>query len=72
MEKAKSVLRLQDSDMREGYLNNICESDISTVDGVNRNPSWTGMLFECLCIRDLKIYSQALGVKIIPTGCLKN
>ena len=111
------------------YLNNICESDISTVDGVNRNPSWTGMLlrsyarnvstlakkinilrdmsakaesmtlptmesylnaleklfviedldawcpairsaktfgflFECLCIRDLKIYSQALGGKI--------
>lgn len=22
------------------YLNNICESDISTVDGVQRNPEW--------------------------------
>ena len=26
------------------YLNNICESDISTVDGVQRNPSWTRMI----------------------------
>ena len=26
------------------YLNNICESDISTVDGVQRNPSWTNMI----------------------------
>lgn len=23
------------------YVNNICESDISTVDGIKRNPSWT-------------------------------
>lgn len=26
------------------YINNICESDISTVDGVQRNPVWTGMI----------------------------
>ena len=26
------------------YLRNICESDISTVDGVQRNPSWTNMI----------------------------
>ena len=26
------------------YLNNICESDISTVDGVQRNPVWTNMI----------------------------
>ncbi len=26
------------------YINNVCESDISTVDGVQRNPVWTGMI----------------------------
>ena len=26
------------------YLNNICESDISTVDGVQRNQTWTNMI----------------------------
>lgn len=26
------------------YLNNICESNISTVDGVQRNPTWTNMI----------------------------
>lgn len=26
------------------YIGNICESDISTVDGVQRNPTWTGMI----------------------------
>lgn len=26
------------------YINNICESDISTVDGVQRNPVWTSMI----------------------------
>lgn len=26
------------------YLSNICESDISTVDGVQRNPTWTSMI----------------------------
>ena len=26
------------------YLNNICDSDISTVDGVQRNPTWTNMI----------------------------
>ena len=26
------------------YLNNICETDISTVDGVQRNPVWTNMI----------------------------
>lgn len=26
------------------YLNNICESDVSTVDGVQRNPVWTNMI----------------------------
>ena len=41
-----------------------------------------GFIFECLCIRDLKVYSQALGgkmaytredgVKIIPIGTLRD
>lgn len=26
------------------YIKNICESDISTVDGVQRNPAWTNMI----------------------------
>ena len=26
------------------YISNICETDISTVDGVQRNPVWTGMI----------------------------
>lgn len=26
------------------YINNICETDISTVDGVQRNPTWTNMI----------------------------
>ena len=26
------------------YLNNICETDVSTVDGVQRNPVWTNMI----------------------------
>lgn len=26
------------------YINNICETDISTVDGVQRNPAWTNQL----------------------------
>ena len=26
------------------YLNNICESDVSAVDGVQRNPVWTNMI----------------------------
>ncbi len=26
------------------YINNVCESDVSTVDGVQRNPVWTGMI----------------------------
>lgn len=26
------------------YLNNICESDISTVDGVQRNPTWANLI----------------------------
>ena len=28
------------------YINNICESDISTVDGVQRNPTWTNMILK--------------------------
>jgi len=28
------------------YINNICESDISTVDGVQRNPTWTKMILK--------------------------
>lgn len=28
------------------YINNICESDISTVDGVQRNPAWTSMILK--------------------------
>ena len=26
------------------YLNNICETDISTIDGIQRNPVWTNMI----------------------------
>ena len=28
------------------YINNICETDISTVDGVVRNPAWTNMILK--------------------------
>lgn len=28
------------------YVNNICESDISTVDGVKRNPAWTHLILQ--------------------------
>ena len=28
------------------YVNNICESDISTVDGVQRNPAWTNAILK--------------------------
>lgn len=32
--------------MANDYLNNICESDISTVDGIHRNPSWTRQILK--------------------------
>lgn len=44
------------------YLENICEADISTVDGVKRNPTWTRLI--------LKAYSQKLGGKLF--GCLRD
>lgn len=28
------------------YVNNICESDISTVDGIQRNPTWTQIILQ--------------------------
>ncbi len=28
------------------YMRNICESDISTVDGVSRNPAWTALILQ--------------------------
>ena len=46
------------------YLNNICESDISTVDGVNRNPSWTGML--------LRSYARNVSTLAKKTNILRD
>lgn len=39
--KKRDVIKLM---IAKEYMNNICESDISTVDGVQRNPVWTNMI----------------------------
>jgi len=46
------------------YLNNICESDISTVDGVQRNPAWTNMI--------LRSYARNLSTLAKKTHIFKD
>ncbi|MBR5163559.1 MAG: ATP-binding protein [Schwartzia sp.] len=46
------------------YLNNICESDISTVDGVQRNPAWTSMI--------LRSYARNLSTLAKKTNIFKD
>lgn len=46
------------------YLNNICESDISTVDGVQRNPTWTNMI--------LRSYARNLSTLAKKTNIFKD
>ena len=46
------------------YLNNICESDITTVDGVQRNPVWTNLILRsyarnvCTLVKKVNIYKD--------------
>ena len=46
------------------YLNNICESDITTVDGVHRNPIWTNLILRsyarnvCTLVKKVNIYKD--------------
>ena len=46
------------------YLNNICESDVSTVDGVQRNPVWTDMI--------LRSYARNVSTLAKKTNILKD
>lgn len=46
------------------YLNNICESDISTVDGVQRNPTWTNMI--------LRSYARNISTLAKKTSIFKD
>lgn len=46
------------------YINNICESDISTVDGVQRNPIWTNMI--------LKSYARNVSTLVKKTNIYKD
>ena len=46
------------------YINNICESDISTVDGVQRNPVWTNAI--------LKSYARNLSTLAKKTNILRD
>lgn len=46
------------------YINNICESDISTVDGVQRNPMWTSMI--------LKSYARNVSTLAKKTNIYKD
>ena len=46
------------------YLNNICESDISTVDGVQRNPVWTNMI--------LRSYARNISTLAKKTNIFKD
>lgn len=46
------------------YINNICESDISTVDGVQRNPAWTSMI--------LKSYARNVSTLAKKTNIYKD
>lgn len=46
------------------YINNICEADISTVDGVQRNPIWTSMI--------LRSYSRNVSTLAKKTNIFKD
>ena len=46
------------------YINNICESDISTVDGVQRNPVWTNMI--------LRSYARNISTLAKKTNIFKD
>ena len=46
------------------YINNICETDISTVDGIQRNPVWTGML--------LRSYARNISTLARKTNIFKD
>ena len=46
------------------YLNNICETDISTVDGVQRNPAWTNMI--------LRSYARNISTLAKKTNIFKD
>ena len=44
------------------YISNICESDISTVDGVQRNPTWTGLILRSCPRRELRCPAGSAGI----------
>ena len=46
------------------YISNICESDISTVDGVQRNPKWTGLI--------LRSYARNISTLAKKSNILKD
>lgn len=46
------------------YISNICESDISTVDGVSRNPTWTNVI--------LRSYARNISTLAKKTNILKD
>ena len=46
------------------YINNICESDISTVDGIERNPAWTNAI--------LKSYARNISTLAKKSNMLKD
>lgn len=46
------------------YISNICESDISTVDGVQRNPTWTGLI--------LRSYARNISTLAKKSNILKD
>lgn len=43
------------------YVGNICESDISTVDGVQRNPTWTNMIL-CSYARNVSTLAKKTNI----------
>lgn len=58
------------------YLENICESDASTIDGIKRNPQKENNLnvkepsFLAIVTGGEIEYTRKDGVKILPIGCL--
>lgn len=46
------------------YVSDICESDISTVDGVQRNPTWTGLI--------LRSYARNISTLAKKSNILKD
>ena len=62
-----SLLRKSDAAkllIAKDYFNNICESDISTVDGVQRNPVWTGMI--------LRSYARNISTLVKKTNIFRD